>query len=107
MNHANKTVYDHFLKLSFNVKQFQIVFKLILMTLLVSIALMQKASATELKSSVADGQKIWEKKCFTCHGDSADIARNYLKVVDGNLQGPIHKDTFSIVVSGHMRPSHD
>jgi len=62
---------------------------------------MPKVSATETPLTSADANKIWKKSCFTCHGDSEDMARNFLKVVDGKLQGPLHKETFQMFLTNH------
>jgi len=67
----------------------------------VSIVSIPKASATEVKPKAIDAKKIWNKSCFTCHGDSGDMARNFLKVVDGNLEGPLHKSTFRMFMTNH------
>ncbi|MEH6457795.1 MAG: hypothetical protein V7749_15810 [Cocleimonas sp.] len=101
MNHNLEALPDYFLKLSFKFRQFKIVLALILMTLLVTIVFAPKASAKELQRTAPDAQKLWNKTCFTCHGDSADIARNFLTVVDGKLQGPMHKDTFRTFLTNH------
>jgi len=101
MNETHDALPDCFLKLSSKCKQLQVVFALILMVLLTSIVFITKASATEIQLTSADAQKLWNKSCFTCHGDSSDIARNFLKVVDGKLQGPIHKGTFRTFLTNH------
>ena len=101
MNHTHETLPYCFLKLSSKCKHFQSVFTLTLMILLMSFVLMTNAAATELRPKAPGAQKIWNKTCFTCHGDSSDIARNYLKVVDGELQGPMHKETFRNFLTNH------
>ena len=98
MNHT----YDvHLLPLSFKRKHLQSVIKLILMISLISVAFTKKVSADEVKPTGPDAQKIWDKTCSSCHGNSADIARNYLSVVDGQLQGPMHKTTFRKFLTNH------
>jgi len=69
--------------------------------LIFSIASSIKVSATETPLTPDDAKKIWTKTCFTCHGDSGDMARNFLTVVDGKLQGPLHKDTFRMFLTNH------
>ncbi len=69
--------------------------------LIISIAFVTNVSATDTPLTSTDAKKIWEKSCFTCHGDSGDMARNFLKVVDGELQGPLHKDTFRMFLTNH------
>ena len=101
MNVNYEALSDYFLKLIPSSKLFQTVFTLISIIFLMSIAFTTKASATESQHTAPDAQKIWDKSCFTCHGDSADIARNHLKVVDGELQGPMHKDTFRKFLTNH------
>jgi len=70
-----------------------------LLLLIIISQLSTVAIAAPLNSS--DAKKIWDKSCFTCHGDSGDMARNFLKVVDGELQGPLHKDTFRKFLTNH------
>jgi cytochrome c5 len=93
------------------VKHLQSVFTLISLVILLSITFTitasaaepsaTNASATKKQLTSADAQKIWNKTCFTCHGDSEDIARNFLSVVDGELQGPMHKETFRTFLTNH------
>ena len=45
--------------------------------------------------------KFWDKNCSECHGHSADFSRTFLKVVDGKLQGPLHKDSFRLFLHNH------
>lgn len=101
MNFVQEALPDLYLKLSFKYKLLQKVLSLILMIFLISIAFTTKASATETKPVPYNAEKIWDKTCFTCHGDSSDIARNHLKVVDGELQGPMHKETFRNFLTNH------
>ena len=106
MNNTHKVLPYYFLKLSSKSKQLQCLFTLISMIFLISIAFTTKVSATEPSATKtqltsADAQKLWNKSCFTCHGDSDDIARNFLKVVDGELQGPMHKKTFRTFLTNH------
>lgn len=74
---------------------------LISFMLLISLFFTTNVSATETPLTKVDADKIWGKSCFTCHGDSGDIARNFLKVVDGELQGPMHKETMRTFLSNH------
>lgn len=116
MNVTQEALIDCFLKLSSKCKHFQNVFALILTILLISIASATntsasepsaiqistiETSATETRLTESDAQKLWNKGCFTCHGDSGDMARNFLKVVDGELQGPMHKETFRTFLTNH------
>lgn len=48
-----------------------------------------------------DLHKFWDKNCLECHGHSADFSRKFLKVVDGKLQGPMHKESFKPFLSNH------
>jgi len=77
-----------------------------LSTLFVALTLLsfifpQTASATEEKPLGPDLHKFWDKNCAECHGHSADFARKYLKVVDGKLQGPLHKESFQLFLHNH------
>jgi len=104
MNDTHEVLPCYLLKWSSKSKQYQSVFILISMIFLISIAFTTKASATEPSAtqlSSADAQKLWNKSCYTCHGDSGDIARNFLKVVDGELQGPMHKDNLRTFLTNH------
>lgn len=70
--------------------------------LILIMTLTTQVSATETPLTTADAKKIWKKTCFTCHGDSSDMAHNFLKIVDGELQGPLHKDTFRLFLTNHF-----
>ena len=101
MNCIHQDLPSFSLKQSSKRRLFQTAFILLLFVLFILIFLSTKASATELQVKDIDAQKLWDKSCFTCHGDSGDIARNFLKVVDGELQGPMHKETFRTFLTNH------
>lgn len=86
MSHIYQALPGYFLRLSF----------------ILSFTLVFNVSATDKVLTEADAKKIWTKTCFTCHGDSEDMARNFLKVVDGNLEGPLHKKTFRVFLTNHF-----
>ncbi len=61
----------------------------------------QTISATEKKPTGPDLHKFWDKNCSECHGHSADFSRKFLEIVDGKLQGPMHKDSFKTFLNNH------
>lgn len=111
MNDTCELKSDYVVKLSPKSKHFRRVFALTLMMSFIFLVLTTKACATEpsspdkqkteTKLTSADAQKLWNKSCFTCHGDSGDMARNFLKVVDGELHGPMHKANFRLFLTNH------
>lgn len=111
MNDMYQILPYYFLKFFSKIKRFQSMFTLISMIFFTSIVFTAKVSATEPSAieksttetqlTPTDAQKLWDRSCFTCHGDSGDIARNFLTVVDGKLQGPMHQETFRIFLTNH------
>ncbi|WP_299873078.1 hypothetical protein [uncultured Cocleimonas sp.] len=75
--------------------------RLLLALILISFIYPQITSASEKKPFRPDLHKFWDKNCSECHGHSADFARKFLKVVDGKLQGPLHKDSFHLFLHNH------
>ena len=101
MNHIHGVLPENYLKQNTKNKKLQTIMMVISMICLMLSVLMAKAFATESEGKAPDAKKIWDKTCFTCHGDSDHIARNFLTVVDGKLQGPIHKETFITFLGNH------
>jgi hypothetical protein len=42
-----------------------------------------------------DLHRMWDDRCFECHGHAAEFARRSLSVFDGQLQGRHHVDDLS------------
>ena len=74
---------------------------LLLALITLSFGLSQTVFATEQKQSGPDLHKFWDKNCSECHGHSADFSRKFLKIVDGKLQGPMHKESFKSFLNNH------
>lgn len=84
----------------------RLIFNSSLSTLLIALILLsfvfpQAVSSSEQKPTGPDLHKFWDKNCSECHGHSADFARKFLKVVDGKLQGPLHKESFQLFLHNH------
>jgi len=75
--------------------------RLLLALILLSFIYPQITSASEKKPFRPDLHKFWDKNCSECHGHSADFSRKFLKVVDGKLQGPMHKESFKTFLNNH------
>ncbi len=74
---------------------------LLLALILLSFVFLQTVSASEQKPTGPDLHKFWDKNCSECHGHSADFSRKFLEIVDGKLQGPMHKDSFKTFLNNH------
>ncbi len=44
---------------------------------------------------------LWDDRCATCHGHAGDFARNFLSVVDGQLQGRHHLADLRLFLHNH------
>ena len=97
MKNRNNQNPNYFSRLIFNSS----ISSLLLALILLSFVFPQTVSASEQKPSGPDLHKFWDKNCSECHGHSADFSRKFLKVVDGKLQGPLHKDSFQLFLHNH------
>ncbi len=73
----------------------------LLALILLSLMFSHTVFATDKKPYKPDLHKFWDKHCSECHGHSAEFSRTFLKVVDGELQGPLHKDSFRLFLNNH------
>lgn len=48
-----------------------------------------------------DLHQFWDQRCKSCHGHSAEFAREHLSVVDGQLKGKHHRDDLKLFLSQH------
>jgi hypothetical protein len=85
----------------FRIKTFCILFLSPLLVPLFLIVPANNIKAAEVKFSGSDLHKLWDSKCITCHGHSAEFSRKFLKVVDGQLQGRLFKDDFRLFLHNH------
>jgi len=97
MRNINNHIPSCFPNLIFQSKQLFLLVVLIIFSFVFS----QTIFAEEQKPSGPDLHKFWDKNCSECHGHSADFSRKFLKVVDGKLQGPMHKDSFKSFLNNH------
>ena len=61
----------------------------------------ERIKAAEVKFQGPDLHKLWDSKCVTCHGHSAEFSREFLKVVDGQLQGRLFENDFRLFLKNH------
>ncbi len=61
----------------------------------------ERIKAAEVKFQGPDLHKLWDSKCVTCHGHSAKFSREFLKIVDGQLQGRLFKNDFRLFLHNH------
>ena len=101
MDNINKIQPDSVVLLFFKIKTLCVLFISALLILLLLTVSAERVNAAEVKFQGPDLHKIWHNKCATCHGDSAELARTFLKVVDGKLQGPLHKENFRLFLHNH------
>ena len=97
MNNINNSTLRVFSRPILNSGFYASLLALILFSLINS----DSVSATEKKPFRPDLHKFWDKNCSECHGHSAEFSRTFLKVVDGELQGPLHKDSFKLFLTNH------
>ena len=79
---------------------------LLIALILLSFVFPQAVSASEQKPTGPDLHKFWDNNCSECHGHSAGFSRKFLKVVDGKLQGPLHKNNFRLFLHNHYLVKH-
>ena len=101
MKYNHKTLPDSFHRIVLMCKPFKILFASISMLLLIVAIFTNTVSATEVQRTGSDLHQLWDKTCLGCHGHSAEFSRTFLKVVDGQLQGPLHKETFRLFIQNH------
>jgi mono/diheme cytochrome c family protein len=93
MNQNFRSFFD--VLVSFNIAH------LLLLLFVFPLLLPQTLAATEKKPTGPDLHKFWDRNCSECHSHSGDFARTFLKVVDGKLQGPLHKESFQLFLHNH------
>jgi mono/diheme cytochrome c family protein len=54
-----------------------------------------------------DLHKLWDDRCFECHGHAGDFARKYLSVTGGELQGRHHVDDLRRFLGNHYLGNHE
>ena len=101
MNYIYKTFLDDLIRLVYKCKPVKILLAPIPMILLMLAVFTTSISATEVQRNGPDLHWLWDKTCFTCHGHAGEFSRTFLKVVDGQLQGPLHKETFRLFLQNH------
>jgi hypothetical protein len=52
----------------------------------------------------ADLHWLWDDRCASCHGHSAEFARKFLSVSNGELQGRHHLDNLRQFMRNHYLP---
>ena len=85
--------------LFFKVKILYYLFMTALLMLLLLTASSTKVEAAEVKTP--DLHKLWDNKCSTCHGHSAEFSREFLKVVDGQLKGRLFENNLRLFLHNH------
>jgi hypothetical protein len=64
--------------------------------------------ATPVSSSAGiDLHRMWDDRCFECHGHAGDFARKYLSVSGDTLQGRHHVDDLRRFLSNHYLANHE
>lgn len=71
--------------------------KLLIWFLLIMIGL----PLTAFAQSGVDLHWLWDDRCAACHGHSAEFSRQYLQIVDGQLQGNHHTDKLLLFLDNH------
>ena len=66
------------------------------------ICLMAAMLVVPVRDSVStDLHRMWDDRCFECHGHSAEFARRSLSVSGNQLQGRHHVDDLRLFLSNH------
>jgi len=73
------------------------------MTALLMLVLLTASSTTVEAAEVntPDLHKLWDNKCATCHGHSAEFSREFLKVADGQLKGRLFENNLRLFLHNH------
>lgn len=53
-----------------------------------------------------DLHRLWDSRCAECHGHSAEFARSFLRVTDGELQGRHHVADLRRFLGYHYTPAY-
>lgn len=56
---------------------------------------------TAFAQSGVDLHWLWDDRCASCHGHSSEFSRQYLRLVDGNLQGIHHTEDLLLFLKNH------
>ena len=67
----------------------------------VMLAFLMMLAASPSWVSARDLHRMWDDRCFECHGHAGEFARRSLNVVDGKLQGRHHVDGLKRFLSNH------
>jgi hypothetical protein len=57
--------------------------------------------AVKDEASGIDLHWMWDNRCAECHGHSAEFARKFLRVKNGQLQGRHHVENFRLFLRNH------
>ncbi len=63
--------------------------------------LLSLTSPTVGSSDGVDLHRLWDDRCYECHGHAADFLRRVLSAVDGELQGAHHVDGLRKFMQSH------
>ncbi|MGB5495017.1 MAG: hypothetical protein WBM97_11135 [Sedimenticolaceae bacterium] len=67
----------------------------------VSLALLVTVLANPAEPSTRDLHRLWDDRCAACHGHSGEFSRQFLRVSDGELQGPHHLHELRRFLANH------
>ena len=54
-----------------------------------------------------DLHKVWDNRCYDCHGHAGEFARQFLKADNGELQGRHHVHDLRRFMDNHYLPSQE
>jgi len=60
---------------------------------------------TKFSTASTDLHWLWDNRCAECHGHSADFSHKFLRVSNGQLQGPHHTRNLKLFLRNHYAPA--
>ena len=70
-------------------------------TILTAISILLALTGAAISADDIDLHRLWDDRCFECHGHAAEFARRFLNVSQDELQGRHHVHSLRIFLSNH------
>ena len=68
------------------------------------VLLLTAVATAQTSAAASDLHWLWDDRCAECHGHSANFARRFLQVIDGQLRGRHHADDLREFTTHHSLP---